>query len=307
MGGWTNDRFVMDENLYWDTSHPAGDMRFGEATLAQWQARGHDRHSLVADPKFVDAAHGDFRLKADSPALKLGFVPIDTSKIGLYGEPDWVAVPKRIVRQAYVPTAPADPPPEPVDDDFEGAAVGAPPDSGFVNAENVGGIVVTNETAATGKQCLKFIDAPGQKYSFNPAPGLLRRTLRPGECGAVSTCGSSRAPSGTSSGASMSGAIIASGRRCGSRETENYLSQGRQLDQIPLGRWLHVEIACGLGDKADGRWTLAYGPTGGATKRLALTCDPKFKRLDWVGFSADATIAAVFYVDNVKIGPSPAR
>jgi len=35
-----------------------------------------------ADPLFVDAANGNFRLKSDSPALKLGFEPIPFDKIG---------------------------------------------------------------------------------------------------------------------------------------------------------------------------------------------------------------------------------
>jgi hypothetical protein len=35
-----------------------------------------------ADPLFVDAAKGNFRLKADSPAFKLGFEPIPFDKIG---------------------------------------------------------------------------------------------------------------------------------------------------------------------------------------------------------------------------------
>jgi len=35
-----------------------------------------------ADPLFIDAAKGDFRLKADSPAFKLGFEPIPFDKIG---------------------------------------------------------------------------------------------------------------------------------------------------------------------------------------------------------------------------------
>lgn len=49
-----------------------------------WQMAGADVHSVVADPLFVDGAHGDFRLKADSPALKLGFKPIPLDKIGPY-------------------------------------------------------------------------------------------------------------------------------------------------------------------------------------------------------------------------------
>jgi hypothetical protein len=37
---------------------------------------------LDQDPRFVDAAHGNFELRADSPAFKLGFVRIPVEKIG---------------------------------------------------------------------------------------------------------------------------------------------------------------------------------------------------------------------------------
>ena len=39
---------------------------------------------LDQDPLFVDAAHGNFRLKAESPAFKLGFLALPLSKMGLY-------------------------------------------------------------------------------------------------------------------------------------------------------------------------------------------------------------------------------
>ena len=46
------------------------------------EERGHDRHSLVADPLFVAPGKNDFRLQPNSPALKLGFRPIDLSAAG---------------------------------------------------------------------------------------------------------------------------------------------------------------------------------------------------------------------------------
>ena len=49
-----------------------------------WQQAGGDVHSIVADPLFVDAEHGDFRLEPESPALKQGFEPIPFDKIGPY-------------------------------------------------------------------------------------------------------------------------------------------------------------------------------------------------------------------------------
>lgn len=49
-----------------------------------WQESGADRNSINEDPMFVDAENGDYRLKPESPALKLGFEQIPIEKIGLY-------------------------------------------------------------------------------------------------------------------------------------------------------------------------------------------------------------------------------
>jgi Right handed beta helix region len=57
--------------------------RRGEAThkytLEEWQKLGYDTSSVVVDPMFVDLKNGDYTLKPDSPALKLGFKNIDMS------------------------------------------------------------------------------------------------------------------------------------------------------------------------------------------------------------------------------------
>jgi hypothetical protein len=52
-------------------------------TLEQGQGLGYDKHSIYADPMFVDPSKGNYSLKPDSPALSLGFKAFDTSKAGL--------------------------------------------------------------------------------------------------------------------------------------------------------------------------------------------------------------------------------
>ena len=82
---WKNDQFVIDGNLYWDTrwTGNAPKAKFSDAILDQWKARGHDTNSVFADPLFADAAKGDFRLLPDSPAVTMGFKPIDLSSVGV--------------------------------------------------------------------------------------------------------------------------------------------------------------------------------------------------------------------------------
>lgn len=79
-GKWSNDLFKMDRNLYWRVEGQPFD--FAKTTFDAWRQRGHDTHSIIADPLFVDPNKGDFTLKPGSPADRVGFVPIDISKVG---------------------------------------------------------------------------------------------------------------------------------------------------------------------------------------------------------------------------------
>jgi len=51
-------------------------------SLREWRNLGYDTHTLIADPKFRDICSRDFSLEEDSPALSLGFKPIDLSSVG---------------------------------------------------------------------------------------------------------------------------------------------------------------------------------------------------------------------------------
>ena len=93
-GNWSNDHYLMDWNVYFDARPGAKpeQMRFAGDDLQQWRARGHDVHSIIADPLFVAPERYDFRLQNNSPARQLGFDPIDVSNVGpTHGSSaDWV-------------------------------------------------------------------------------------------------------------------------------------------------------------------------------------------------------------------------
>lgn len=83
-GNWSSNGFQIDHNIYFDTragpSHPPLD---GLLKFEDWHALGHDLHSLFFDPLFVAPEKGDFRLRANSPALRFGFHPPDLRGVGV--------------------------------------------------------------------------------------------------------------------------------------------------------------------------------------------------------------------------------
>lgn len=82
---WSDDRVsTADRNLIWAAGKGfaiSGGSNFW--TFDRWREMGYDAQSVIADPRFADAANRDYSLAADSPALDLGFEPIDVSEIGL--------------------------------------------------------------------------------------------------------------------------------------------------------------------------------------------------------------------------------
>lgn len=69
-----------NRNVYWCS----GNSQYTDGTTAveAWRKQGMDADSIVADPLFVDLEGGDYRLRPESPALKLGFEPIPVDQIG---------------------------------------------------------------------------------------------------------------------------------------------------------------------------------------------------------------------------------
>lgn len=81
-GRLSQDVIRFERNLYFTPAKEPSLRASGIKSWAEWQRRGFDRDSVLADPRFVDPEHGNFALRPDSPALKLGFEPIDTRQVG---------------------------------------------------------------------------------------------------------------------------------------------------------------------------------------------------------------------------------
>jgi hypothetical protein len=316
-GQATSERFsplkcntAFRRNLYWDTSGKAP--LFGGVSFAQWQATGRDRDSRIADPQFEDAPQFDFRLKPTSPALALGFTPIDVAQAGLYGDREWASKPSKIHREplAELPPPPPPPPPRPYREDFESLPAGRPPlGFSFSPADPRNLIQVTTEVAAGGRQSLKFLDAAGLKYAWQPhlyfRPGnytsprvrfscdLMQSAQQPSECFlALREWDKQSYREGPSLVLRADGTLAAA---------------GKDLTRLPLGQWIHLDIQLDLGDVG-----IAQPPK---TYRLELTVagrkpqifpavpylHPQFARLTWIGLSSSGQPGAVFHVDNLRV------
>lgn len=58
----------------------------GQAAMRKFAAHGADAHSISADPLFVNPGQGDFRVRPESPAFKIGFRNFDMTDFGVKSE-----------------------------------------------------------------------------------------------------------------------------------------------------------------------------------------------------------------------------
>ena len=292
-----------DENLFWHTGG-ADALKFYRRTFAEWQAVGLDRHSRIADPRFVDAAAHDFRLQPGSPALELGFQPFDTSQVGLYGDATWVEESSH-TNCAKIALPPVPPPPGPfkLDDGFEKTAVGSVPDKARVVGEEKGASIrVSAERAADGQHSLKVTDSatlqPTWKPLFSYEPDLVAGLVGQSfdvwlEADAHFTVEwRDDTPYPQNVGPSL--------RFDGNGDVS---AGDKLLTTVESRHWVHVEIEARIGKNAPGVFRVTLIPAGGARKEFTglPVRGKQFNELHWLGFYSTAAADTAFYVDNLRI------
>jgi hypothetical protein len=297
-GPWNKVKIKMDNNCYCAVG---SDVSFIGKSPPDWiKETGHDKNSIIVDSLFVDAKKFDFRLKPNSPALKIGFKPFDYTKAGVYGDPEWTKKAKEVT---YPPLEIApDPPPVSINDNFETTVVGSAPASAECNVENKGdSIIVTDETAASGKHSLKFTDARGLQHAYNPhCVYKLNHSTGTTHCSF-----DMRIEDGVRINHEWRDWRISPydvGPSFWVNGTKLNVG-GKSLLELPLGKWVHFEIVADLGKKNAGRWTLAVTLPGRKPRRFKglNNGSTKFEKLTWVGFTSNATNKTVFYLDNLEL------
>ena len=84
---WKTGNIDIDNNLYWSLDK---DLSFAGLSTKEWK-KVKEPHAMVADPLFMNAEADDFRFKSLRNVRKIGFVPFDYSKAGVYGSEEWKA------------------------------------------------------------------------------------------------------------------------------------------------------------------------------------------------------------------------
>ena len=315
-GNWTGttENFLLKGNLYWNYAGRPATFTSKALALADWQKTGQDAGSVMADPLFENPAARDFRLKANSPALALGFKPIDVSTMGVVGDPAWRALAAVFVREPEAPR-PIKPTPPALNirQNFEGRIVNPkypfPHASGSLSERRAGvaplgdSLQLTGAKKSEGKMSLLFLDAPGLPASFYPMV-----TFYPNHSAGTSTVSFDlylepkaifqhewrNKASPYQAGPSVQ---IKDGKLSGVKGLAG---------TIPLQQWVRFELVADLGAASTGRWTLRVTPAGGATqefKNLPFR-SAGMKTLDWVGFISGAQEKTEFYLDNLSITTS---
>jgi hypothetical protein len=252
---------------------------------------------------FVAPDAFDFRLKPDSPALKLGFKPFNLEEVGLYGDAAWAKLPGQIIRKPL--ELPPLPPrgPQPVDDGFERTAVGETTATAVTSGEGGGASIrVTDETAATGQRCLKFTDASGLKYDWQPHLYYRPRFRK----GVIHLSFALRLENDAEfinewRDASQPYRVGPSIRI---QPDGELLANGRPLMKVPIGQWIGLTFEAGLGKQSTQTYTLTVEVPGDQPKRLTdlPLGNPQWRSLRWLGFISLADKKTVIYLDDVKLG-----
>ncbi len=292
---WDNGRVFLAENVYWK---PGGTIaEFAGKTWADWQFMGRDTNSVVADPLFVDAVKGDWTLRPESPALKLGFVPFDWKQAGVTGSDEWkqrAATPFPPMKFGMKPKAP----PLTMTETFEDAPLGAKPTRMKMSKKISKEIVVAEDQAAAGKRSLRLTDGPDLENAFEPhfyfftnvQHGTTRVTFHvrlESDYKLTHEWRDSSTPYRTGPKLDF--------------ENGSVRANGKKLADFLPNTWMKVEVSAKI--DGDATWSVVLTPRGGPSQRFdGLKYDKAtMTELKWIGWASNGKAVAKCWLDEIAI------
>ncbi len=198
------------------------------------------------------------------------------------------------------------PPPQPLVEGFEDVPVGAAAPRATTDEDSrltQYTARVSEQQAAVGNRSVKFTCGPGQKHSFTPHIYYRCRFQEGRMIGRFQTW------IDTATAFSYQWRDYRTNYVRGPSVTiqpgGKIVHQGKVLMTIPAGKWVRFEVIMDVGEAADGHYTLRVWLPGASTpcEFTRLACDPKFQRLDWVGFASHAKENATYYIDEIELRP----
>ncbi len=294
---WDDGRVFLADNVYWKPDGPIPE--FAGRSWQDWQFMGRDTNSVVADPLFVDPDHGDWTLRPESPALKLGFVPFDWKKAGVTGDAAW----KQLAAEEFPPMKyglKPKAPPLVIHDGFEKMPIGGMPTRARTINQKPGSIGVVADQHSKGEHSLQLTDGPDVLPEFNPhfyynpnhEHGLSRVAFDVRMEAAYRLVHEWRDDSVP--------------YRTGPRldfEKGAISANGKKLTDLPPNAWVHVEVTAKLGPDSDGTWDCSVTLPGQEAQRFTkLKFDkPDMREMKWLGFSSPGKAVAKCWIDEIEI------
>lgn len=273
---------------------------------AAWQALGQDAGSVLGDPLFVDAANHDYRLAADSPALKLGIRPLDLSRAGNYASVErhtWPRPEEPVVRPPADYTEPAQANRQPPLRDYEDYELGEPERLATSGPKDGRGIVgVTDEIAAGGRHSLRF----GQTAVDSAKPEMSPFLSYPCEADTGRIAIGFTLRRAADSGFLFDSRDAPQNYRRGPSfiidRTGRLSVAGKELLAIPADLWVRIESECTVGKGNPGTFQLSVTLPNAAPQVFPdLPLGRGFERQQIIVLQLSGTDAGTCWLDDLRI------